>query len=317
MLSRSEELEAMKRIDLCQYAASRGFILDRKSSSRSSFVMRHTNGDKLIVGKTSSGQYIYFNAKGNDNGTIIDFVQAWDHASLGEVRKTLRPWLNGTPISLQQLPPLPIKLEPSEHDAARVMAAWMNTKPIYKTHPYLEYERKIPRELLMSPLLHDRIRIDARNNAVFPHFNQSGLCGFEQKNRGWTGFSPGGVKGLACTHPQEHDRMMVVCETVIDMLSYAALHGLNGKRLFSTAGQISPLQVECLRSAVSNMPDDATVVLAFDNDDGGYQLTEKVREALSDCDREIITHFPAQVGSDWNDVLQNSVTPQFRNSVSP
>lgn len=317
MLSRAEELEAMKRIDFCQYVASRGFVLDRKKSSRSSIVMRHSNGDKLIVGKRANGQYIYFNAKGNDSGSIIDFVQTRDRVSLGEVRKILRPWLNGSLIPFNDLPTLPIKLQPSEHDAAQVLANWMKAKPIWKIHPYLEYERHIPREILTSPLLRDRLRIDDRKNAVFPHFNQSGLCGFELKNRGFTGFSPGGIKGLACSRPQPNDLQMIICETAIDMLSYAAVKGLHGKRLFSTAGQISPMQAECLRTAASKMPEDAMIVLAFDNDKGGYELAEKITEVLADCHCPIMTDFPSLPGGDWNDVLRNPTSSQFCASVSP
>jgi len=320
MLSRADELEAMKRIDLCQYAVSRGFVLDRKQSSKCSAVLRHPNGDKLIVGRAPSGQYIYFNAKGNDNGSIIDLIQARDRVSLGEVRKLLRPWLSGASVPMKRIskrPTLPMTLQPSKHDAARVLANWMKARPIGNRHRYLEEDRGIPREILTSPLLRDRIRIDERGNALFPHFNQSGLCGFEVKNCNWTGFSPGGVKGLACSRPQPDDQQMIICETAIDMLSYGAIHGLQGNRFFSTAGQISPSQAESLRSAANKMPDDAVILLAFDNDDGGHQLAERITEELASTGRTTVKDFPAHSGADWNDVLRQSVSTEFRASVSP
>jgi hypothetical protein len=40
------------------------------------------------------------------------------------------------------------------------------------------------------------IRIDVRGNAVFPHIDRDGVCGYEIKNRNFTGFAPGGEKGL-------------------------------------------------------------------------------------------------------------------------
>ena len=301
----------MKRIDLCQYAASRGFVVDRKQSSRSSAVLKHPNGDKLIVAKNRSGQFMYFNAKGNDNGTIIDFVQARERCSLGEVRKLLRPWLNGS-VSPTPEPTLPITLQPSEHDAAQVLGRWLQAKPIGQTHFYLENARFIPRTVLQHPIFADRIRIDLRGNALFPHYNQAGLCGFEIKNTGWTGFSPGGLKGLACSRPQSDDQQLIVCETSIDMLSYAAINGIDGNRFLSTAGQISPMQAECLRTAVERMPKDAVVVLAFDNDDGGRTLAAKVRETLTPTGCKIIEDFPARPGADWNDVLRQVVSPQDR-----
>ncbi|MBR9800427.1 DUF3991 domain-containing protein [bacterium] len=304
MESRRAELEEMKRIDLCQYVASRGFVLDRRLSSRSSVVMRHPNGDKLIIAKTSGGQFVYFNAKGSDNGTIIDFVQSRDRVGLGEVRKLLRPWLGSGYRSISALPTLPIELQPSEHDAARVLADWLRSRPIGNSNPYLETERGIPGEVLRHTIFQDRIRIDARQNVLFPHYNRAGLCGFEIKNRGWTGFSPGGIKGLACSRPQPDDHTMIVCETAIDMLSYAALHGTEGKRFFSTAGQISPLQAECLRSAATKLPENSPIVLALDNDEGGRQLAAKIRAALGSIERQIAVDYPPIPGADWNDVLR-------------
>ncbi len=312
MRSRTDELEEMKRSDLCQYAASRGFVWDRRQSSRSSVVLRHPNGDKLIVARSRSGLYMYFNAKGNDRGTIIDFVQTRDRVSLGEVRKHLRPWLTG-----QVSPPpinstLPFDLQPSEHDAAQVLARWIQAKPIGQTHPYLEAERRIPRATLKHPIFEDRIRIDVRGNTLFPHYSQAGLCGFEIKNSGWTGFSPGGIKGLACSRPRADDHTMVVCETAIDMLSYAALKGIDDKRFFSTAGQVSPMQIECLRAAIQKMPAGCTTVLAFDNDDGGHKLAQQIREAITSPGMPLVEDFPPTTGADWNDVLRQAVTSYDR-----
>jgi hypothetical protein len=34
-----------------------------------------------------------------------------------------------------------------------------------------------------------RIRIDVRGNAVFPHIDRDGVCGYEIKNRSFTGSS--------------------------------------------------------------------------------------------------------------------------------
>lgn len=304
MTSRNDELDEMKRIDLAQYVASRGFVLDRRQSSRASLVMKHPSGDKLIIAKAPNGQFVYFNAKGNDNGTIIDFIQARDRVSLGEVRKLLRPWLTtgGGPIS--NLPTLPIVLQPSEHNAAQVLTNWLNARPIGQTNTYLEQERCIPGDVLRHTIFRDRIRIDDRNNVLFPHFNQSGLCGYEIKNTGWTGFAPGGIKGLACSRPQPEDQTMIVCETAIDMLSYAALKGIAGKRFFSTAGQISPMQAECLRSAARNMPENAVIILACDNDPGGHQLAEQIQEVLTNTGRKVTTDFPQPTGADWNEVLK-------------
>ena len=39
------------------------------------------------------------------------------------------------------------------------------------------------------------VLMDARSNAIFPHADKDGPCGYEIKNRGFTGFAPGGERG--------------------------------------------------------------------------------------------------------------------------
>lgn len=309
MLDRNAELENFKKMNLCDYAVSRGFVPDRRASSKHSMVLKHPRGDKLIVGRDPSGKYYYFNAKGEDSGTIIDLCQMLDGGNLGDVRKTLRAF-DGSVDHRVPSSQLPFVLQPSEHDAARVLSAWMSMRQVPAGHPYLTNVRRISIEVQTHPIFRDRIRIDHQTgNAVFPHFNRSGLCGYELKNGNrngttFTGFSPGGVKALACSRPRDTDREAVISETSIDMLSIADLDGTDGRRFFSTAGQMSPMQAECLRSAVSRMPIGSRVILAFDNDDGGRKIAAQVRETLRDFDVPIVEHYPPEPGQDWNDVLQ-------------
>ncbi len=97
---------------------------------------------------------------------------------------------------------------------------------------------------------------------------------------------------------------MVICETAIDMFSLAALEGTQGRRFFSTAGQISPLQAECLRSATARIPEEGTIILAFDNDDGGRELARQVRKSVAGITQQIVDYLPYRAGADWNDVLK-------------
>ena len=319
MRDRNDELENFKKFNLCDYAASRGFVADRRASSKHSMVMRHPRGDKLIVGRDPSGKYYYFNAKGGDSGTIIDLCQMLDGGNLGDVRKTLRAF-DGSIDHRVPSSRLPFVLQPSQHDTARVLSAWMSMRQVSAGHPYLTNARKISIDVQTHPIFRDRIRIDEKGNAVCPHFNRSGLCGYELKNGNrngttFTGFSPGGVKALACSRPRDTDREAVISETSIDMLSIADLEGTDGRRFFSTAGQMSPMQAECLRSAVSRMPIGSRVILASDNDDGGRKIAAQVRETLRDFDVPIVEHYPPAPGQDWNDVLQERreiATPEIR-----
>src|ERR1017187_4809146 len=81
-----------------------------------------------------------------------------------------------------------------------------------------------------------RIRADAHGNAVFPHFDEQGLCGYELKNRNFTGFAKGGEKGLWFSHTKSDDDRLVFCESAINALSYAVLHPAEHSRYASIGG---------------------------------------------------------------------------------
>ena len=96
------ELERFKTdIDLIAFAASRGYVSDRRESSQNCEVMRTTNGDKIVIVKhldnKGAEHWVYYCVRdARDNGTVIDFLQWRGGGTLGHIRKTLRDWL-GSP----------------------------------------------------------------------------------------------------------------------------------------------------------------------------------------------------------------------------
>ena len=104
------ELDTFKKaIDLRAYAAGQGFELDRKESWRGSSVMRHSNGEKIIIKlDQKDAHYVYFSVHNDrDNGSIIDFVQNRQNLSIGAVRKELRPLDRSSSDFDPQLHPAP------------------------------------------------------------------------------------------------------------------------------------------------------------------------------------------------------------------
>jgi hypothetical protein len=130
-MCRNNELEQLKsRINLVEYAQTLGYQLDRKESSHTSKVLRHGNGDKIVVVTAQNGHGIYFSVRDDrDNGSIIDFVQKRTGASLGQIRKALRPWIDGTGSPSQrprQSEPKPV---PTSKDHQQVILAYAKTEP--------------------------------------------------------------------------------------------------------------------------------------------------------------------------------------------
>jgi hypothetical protein len=317
-LTRDDELESFKSaIDLRAYASSRGYTWDKRESWRGSAVMRHANGDKIIIKRDVDQHYIYFSVRDErDNGSIIDFIQNRDRLSLGAVRKELRPWIGApVPSSLPLFPALPV----TGRNRLEVEAAFRQMQEAL-THPYLENERALPSTLLASPRFAGRVCIDDYGNAVFPHFDLEGLCGYEIKNRGFTGFARGGIKGLWFSHREDTDTGLVIAESAIDALSHATLFPAQQARYASIGGQPNPRQPELLTAAIKRLPMRSEVVAAIDADEQGQSLSAiihgavaRVAEETGRSDIAFRAHIPEGV-KDWNDALRRG--PFFPTALS-
>jgi len=297
------ELENFKTgIDLRAYAAGQGYQLDRKESWRGSAVMRHANGDKIIIKREADGHYVYFSVRDDgDHGTIIDFAKRRLRCSLGAVRKELRPFIGMPSSALTPYPPLPKIAK----DRIRVERQYAQM-PVARRHPYLETERGIPGELLESKRFAGRIRIDARGNAIFPHFDGDGLSGYEIKNRQFTGFATGGTKSIWSSNALLDDNRLVFCESAIDALSHAVLFPNAHTRYASISGKPSPAQPGLIRAATAVMPASSAVIAAMDADADGRKLADIVREAVKLTGRSDLRfemHEPHGF-KDWNDQLR-------------
>jgi hypothetical protein len=166
------------------------------------------------------------------------------------------------------------------------------------------------------------VRSDEHGNVIFPHWNEDGISGYEVKNAGFTGFAPGGIKGLWGSRKRETDCKLVISETAIDALSYAALHGHEQSHFVSTAGQMNPAQPGLLRRAMEGMPSGSEIIAGVDHDKAGKQMADAIKAVydglggLGCAGLSFRAHMPSDAGNDWNDALRASVsgsgsTPEY------
>jgi hypothetical protein len=310
LMNQESELEVFKtKIDLRQFAVSLGYEMDRRESWRGSTVLRR-GADKIVVKRNRNGHYVFFSVRDDsDNGTLIDFLQRRRNLSLGAVRQILRPW-----IGRSTTPPQFSELEPTSPDRMRVESEYRRMVNPHR-YLYMEQDRCLPAVVLSSPRFAGRMRIDHRGNTVFPHFDNAGLCGYEIKNRGFTGFAAGGEKGLWFSHTQPDDRRLILAESAIDALSHAVLFpdAEDQTRYASLGGKPNSKQPGLLQATFAMLPEGSEIVAAFDADEAGRMLAEDVRVAVASIANEkgradliFQIHLPAQEGQDWNQVLQRT-----------
>jgi len=301
------ELESFKRdIDVRQVAASLGYEVDPGDSWRGSTVMRR-GADKIVIKRNRNGHYVFFSVRDDrDNGTVIDFLQRRQKLSLGAVRQALRPWIGRSAL------PLFPELKSSSPDRLRVESEYRRMDQVLR-YPYLEHERCLPAVVLSSRRFAGRVRRDRRGNAVSPHFDREGLCGYEIKNTGFTGFAAGGTKGLWFSHTAPVDRRLVLAESAIDAMSHATLFpdAADQTRYASVGGKLNSQQPGLVQATIARLPKGSEVVAAFDADGAGRELVEVVRLAVAAVATEsgrgeliFQVQLPAQEGDDWNQILQ-------------
>jgi hypothetical protein len=295
------ELETYKTaIDLRAFAFTYGYDVDRKSSWRGSTVMRHANGDKIIISQ-KNGRFVYWNPKDDHDrgGTIIDFVAyRRKGASLRLIREELRTW-TGTAVS--ELPPIEPRVRTDRREVVDRWAA-MRVAP---HHSYLENQRWIRAITLQNWRFLGRIKSDGlHRNAAFAHWDEMGLCGIEVSNKNFKQFY--GSKGLALSKTSPLDRRLVICESFLDCLSYAQIFDDPLARFASLAGVPSDKQKRLLRVQIERMPAGAEIVAATDADETGRKLAAiTIRQEIAASGREVTFRRQEPDGyKDWNDQLR-------------
>ena len=313
-MSDDPELDGFKRnVDLREYAAGFGYALDKHDSWRGSAVMRDGRDDKIVIKRDHDGHFVYFSVRDDrDNGSIVDFLMRRRQLNLGQIRKELRAWTGGGAAAVWA----PMERTPKDRLQVERRYRAMQDAP---RHPYLEEARGLSPALLSSPRFAGRIRIDGHRNAVFPHFDAAGLCGYELKNKDFTGFAAGGQKGLWASYAMPDDRRLVIAESAIDALSHAALFPDAQSRYASIGGKPNPMQPSLLLAVVKRLAPGSEVVAAMDNDADGVKLAAMVGEVVREAGRADLSfrvHSPSLPCKDWNDVLRKPM-PVLWSSPSP
>lgn len=305
-MNRDDELQRFKTdIDLISYCAGCGFEIDQSESSRTSTIMRRgpqKSGEKIGVAIDKDGHWVYSDLRNDGKGgSIIDFVQHTQGLNLGQVRKELRSAagiINEIPIA--ERPKRPERSTASRQD---VQHAYIKAQPTNGRHAYLQNQRGIDAEILQDPRFSSMVKVDNRGNAIFPHYDQKGLSGYEIRGDGYKGFSKHGEKSIWCSTNVKTAKEVIFVESAINALSHAQLHPHLNAGYISIGGQMSPHQRELVAYAMARVHErGATIVLATDRDEAGEAHAQALRD-LAPAAANLYREAPQQAG-DWNELLQ-------------
>ncbi len=308
-----EELDRFKRINLPEYAASRGYRLIGREptrsggwrcSTRTSLLMRHPiTDDKIVIRLDGDGHWTYFSVRDErDNGTIVDFLQRRGCLTLGAVRQEIRAW-SGVEHTGAVPQPIQVVVAAPRPDRAAVRDAFAHAQ-LASNNLYLN-TRGIRPETLASERFRGTWRVDDRGTLLFPHRDGpgiDGICGFEKKSCTFVGFSTGGTKTIWTSNARVGDTRLVLAEAVIDAFSYHQLHRDERTRYATTGGAFGPSQASFIARAIAKVAPRGTIVIATDRDAAGDRMAEQIAALAGDA---VVVRDASPIGKDWNDCLQD------------
>lgn len=302
-----------RNINFIAYARHHGYETDEVESTPrgnpTNWVLRRASDNAKLLVRHTGECWVYRDMRDDTNrGTIIDFVQkekgfpkGFGTAGFGMVLKELRAYSGAAP-ALSALPHAKPAV-PRKVDRSAVAGIWAAAQ-VVELPRYLVQERQIPAALLRDRLFAGTFREDARSNIVFPTYDREGLLGVELRNR--NGFRlqwpEGNTKGIWLSHSPAATKQLVLTESPIDAMSYAALFRPSKTRFVSTGGALSKAGGEYLRQLAEGLEAGSAVVLGLDNDPGGVAVAAQARQVLPPS-LEVREHLPVGC-KDWNDALK-------------
>src|SRR6266704_298201 len=154
------ELERLKaEINLVELASFYGYECIRKESSRSSVVLTHSDGDKIVVTTAPDGHSVFFSVREDGrSGSVIDFIMYREGVQLGGARQVLRRYLS----SAHSQGKVSFRLQPLPLHGSDLYTRWLRMRPYQGG--YLEGRGLSPETIAVFA---DRIRIDDRGNVAF------------------------------------------------------------------------------------------------------------------------------------------------------
>lgn len=295
-------IEKLKRENLVTYLINQGFTVDYRGKTSQNFnktiIVRRCEL-KIAVKQHSDGHWTYINTHfPQDCGSIIDWRIAHEGMSFASAIATPLFFPTVSRIAAFSLAEHGVNLRNS-HSTPKEQ--WENCSRLIK---WDYFESRGLKEYFLENLyrFNEVVRQDKKGRVVFRHDNAHlQPCGFEIKGHKYTGFCPGGEKGLFWIKSDaEAIEAIVFAETALDALSYGQTFPRSNCALASFAGNWNKSQPKLI-SAVLRKYSHAEIIIATDADSAGDNFAQKI---LNMGTNRTIRARPPYPHKDWNDVLQ-------------
>lgn len=301
-------MENLVELPLDEILRNNGYFEKREKSSQNYKTLTNENSDTIVISRQQNGHYLYFNPNDDkDKGNIYNFaknrgIKASDLIDtnninkIKELKSSIKPVRNSNQNSNKIIDNYK-KMNNVDKNSFFVSKRKLNIELLSK-FSFLRQDEKYKNVVVPTYTL---ASIQTKNGNK-EYLRQTGTISYlsspiTQDPQGKPYNKPikqlcNGNKGLevlkaddANKNPKEF-KNIVVCESMIDTLSYAQINNINLKEtlLCSTNGQISQSQKIALKTLQKLAP-NAKFLLGFDNDDRGKEFYKIVEEIIPNTKR--------------------------------
>lgn len=274
--------------NLIGLAMQHGYKIDRLKSCRSSVQMR--NGEEKIVVSMSEkkGHWMYFKMGTEEKGNAVDFLRnhgkQWSEIVNMSTFSVLSDTIQSGHAEYEKLPETIRDVQAAHEEAVSRFPEQTHLKPFNASRiDYLSRERSIDHSIIQSC---SESFICGGSYAQFKTFLpdqtgewlHTGSIRYSGSSPSKKQFTKGLPKGWAVVSAGERDkRLLIVCESPIDGLSYAELKGVKDFTILASCGRPSKEQMAALKKVAEKK--NEKVILA-DFDPAGKQLSEQFLQVL-------------------------------------
>ena len=290
-----EQKQRANSVDLVDFLRRRGEKL-----TRSGHDWRWERHDSVTI---QGSQWYQHSTK--QGGHAIDFVQEFYDLSFPEAMMELLGGINGVEFrqedKTERPERKPFELPEANSDMRRVFA-------------YLLKQRFLDRDVLIAFAKQKMIYEDKKyHNAVFVGYDEKGIARHAHKKGTYSEgksyrVNVEGSEPKYSFHFNGTDDTLYVFEAPIDMLSYVTLHKDNWQAHSYVA--LNGVGEQAMLHILDTNAQIKKVMLCFDHDPAGIEISDKLKDLLSERGYDRIARLES-VYKDWNEDLkaQNGITP--------
>lgn len=295
-------------IPIQDYAASRGFQLERKGKYFKIIGEKNNNDFSSVMINTETNRYKHYSVDKKPR-SVIDFVMELDGCDQATAINTLKPLIDTYDLETTTV------IEKS-HTQKRERQNTELTLPeradtTKNVYAYLIKTRHINKNIVDHFIYDGNLYQDNHNNCVFVRYDKQGKPTFCSK-RGTNTY-----KKFMWEHPaNDYDHCffiengadtLIVNEAIIDTMSVMSIMEDCGCQIndYSYLNISGTPKWESINTILTENPLIKNVILACDNDNAGFTAMDNIRKTiLKNFPSVKVTNFLPKTENDWNEQLK-------------